>query len=236
MRYYRIWNEHVFFFIFGKDAFFVFENDTFLVLKMPAFRIWNGHLFIFTSGTLFVFEIGIFFLFENVTFRTLKLHILFFIIRRLRDKVTWEMSTFEMLTFDMSSLEGKAKQRKSEVKVLNKVSRFQIWGDEVIWEMPTLEMSSSEGEMTHSKNLRCSFQSFKVSRFNSLGDKVTWEISTFKICQNLRWSVLRKQLTAKSQILYVWQSSKYASEAGYKENKQSHILKLCWSVVVRWRR
>ena len=58
----------------------------------------------------------------------------------------------------------------------------------------------------------------------------------------LRWSVLRKKLTAKSQILYVWQCSKYASEVAYKATKQSHILKLYWSVVnkndilVRWLR
>ena len=69
------------------------------------------------------FEIDIFFLFENGTFRILKLHILFLIIRRLRDKVTWEMSTFEMLTFDMSRSEGKDKQRNSEGF---KVSSFQI--------------------------------------------------------------------------------------------------------------
>ena len=31
-------------------------------------------------------------------------------MRRLRDKRTWEMSTFEMLTFKMSSTEDKDKQ------------------------------------------------------------------------------------------------------------------------------
>ena len=69
------------------------------------------------------FEIDIFFLFENSTFRILKLHILFLIIGRLCEKVTWEMSTFEMLTFDMSRSEGKDKQRNSEGF---KVSSFQI--------------------------------------------------------------------------------------------------------------
>ena len=74
-----------------------------------------------------------------------------------RNKATWEISTFEM-----SSSKGKetAKIWSEGFKVL----RFQIWGDKVIWEMSTLEMSSSEQAMTSSRNVRCSFQSFKVSR------------------------------------------------------------------------
>ena len=73
-----------------------------------------------------------------------------------RNKATWEISTFEM-----SSSKGKetAKIWSEGFKVL----RFQIWGDKVIWEMSTLEMSSSEQAMTSSRNVRCSFQSFKVS-------------------------------------------------------------------------
>ena len=47
--------------------------------------------------------------------------------------------------------------------------------------MSALEMSSSEGTRTNSKNLKCSFQSFKVSRFQICGDKVTWGISTFEM-------------------------------------------------------
>ena len=74
---------------------------------MPDSLIWNGHFFIFAVGTVFLFAIGTFFVFENGTFRIPKLYISFLIIRRLRDKVTWEMSTFEM-----SGWEGKNKQRK----------------------------------------------------------------------------------------------------------------------------
>ena len=47
---------------------------------------------------------------ENSTFRVSKLHISFLIIRRLGDKVTWEISTFKMLALEMSSSEGKDKQ------------------------------------------------------------------------------------------------------------------------------
>ena len=84
---------------------------------------WNGHLS--------VFEIATFFIYENGTFRILKLHISFLIIRRLLDKVTWKMSTCEMLTFEMSSSENKDKQQKFEVKVF-KVWRFQGFKFEVI--------------------------------------------------------------------------------------------------------
>ena len=77
---------------------------------MPDFRIWNGHFFVFAIGTIFVFAIDTFFVFEIATFRISKLHISFFIIKRLCDKVTWEMPSFEMLTFEMSSSEGKDKQ------------------------------------------------------------------------------------------------------------------------------
>ena len=59
-----------------------------------------------------------FFVFENSTFCILKLYISYLIIRRLRDKIIWEMSAFEMVTFEMSSSEDKDKQRKFEVKVL----------------------------------------------------------------------------------------------------------------------
>ena len=58
---------------------------------------------------------------------------------------------------------------------------FQIWGDKVILEMSTFEMSNSEGARTNSKNLRCNFQSFNVSRVQIWGEKVTWEISTFEM-------------------------------------------------------
>ena len=54
----------------------------------------------------FVYEIVTFFVLENGTFSILKLNISYLIIRRLRDKVTWEISTFEMLTFEMSSSDG----------------------------------------------------------------------------------------------------------------------------------
>ena len=42
----------------------------------------------------------------------------------------------------MSSSEGKDKQN---LKWRFKVSRFQIWVDKVIWEMSTLQVSSSGG-------------------------------------------------------------------------------------------
>ena len=85
---------------------------------MPDFRIWNGHFPVFEIGSFFIFEIATFFVFEDGTFRFLKLPISFLIIRRLRDKVIWEMSTFEIIKFEMSSSEGKDKQRKIKVKVL----------------------------------------------------------------------------------------------------------------------
>ena len=81
------------FFVFAIGAFFVFEIGTIFVFVIEAF---------------FVFEIATFFVSENHTFRFSKLHISFLIIRRLGDKVTWEMSTLEML--EMSSSEGKDKQ------------------------------------------------------------------------------------------------------------------------------
>ena len=93
------------------------------LLKKPDFRICSGYFFVFAIGTSFIFEIGTFFVFvidtffvfeiatffvfENDTFPISKLHISFLIIRTLRDKVTWEMSTFEMLTLAMSSSDAK---------------------------------------------------------------------------------------------------------------------------------
>ena len=98
----------------------------FFFLKISNFRIRNGHFLVFASYSFFVFEIGTFsifeiatfFVFDDGTFRISKLHISFLIIRMLRDKVTWEMSTFGMLTFEISSSKGKANlenlKRKSQ--------------------------------------------------------------------------------------------------------------------------
>ena len=36
------------------------------------------------------------------------------------------------------------------------------------------------------------------------------------LCQTSKMKRFAQKLTAKSQILYVWQSPKYASEVGYK--------------------
>ena len=74
----------------------------------------------------FVIATGRFFVFENDTFRFLKLHISVLIIRRLRDKAIWEMSTFEMLTFEMSSSEGKYKQRKFEEVLKFQGFKFEL--------------------------------------------------------------------------------------------------------------
>ena len=57
------------------------------------------------------------------------------------------MSIFEMLTLETSSSKVKVKRQKFEMKVLKfKVSRFQVWGDKLIWEMSTFEISSAEGK------------------------------------------------------------------------------------------
>ena len=107
---FRIWKWYIFIFEMNtfsylkKTHFSYVKMTHFSFLKIPDFRIWNG----------------LFFLLKNGTFRILKLHISFLIIRRLRDKVTWNMSTFEMLAFEMSSSEGKNKQQKFEVKVLTR--------------------------------------------------------------------------------------------------------------------
>ena len=83
----------------------------FLVFAIGAFFVFEiGTIFVFVIEAFFVFEIATFFVSENGTFRVSKLHISFLIIRRLGDKVTWEMSTFKMLALEMSSSEGKDKQ------------------------------------------------------------------------------------------------------------------------------
>ena len=83
----------------------------FFVFAIGAFSVFEiGTIFVFVIEAFFVFEIATFFVSENGTFRVSKLHISFLIIRRLGDKVTWEMSTFKMLTLEMSSSEGKDKQ------------------------------------------------------------------------------------------------------------------------------
>ena len=77
-----------------------------------------------------------------------------------------------MLTLEMSSSEGKGKQRKFEEKVLI-FHGFKF--DKVIYDchcmlirqsnmgITTSEMSSPEMARRNSKNLKCSFQSFKDS-------------------------------------------------------------------------
>ena len=124
--------------LFEKETFFVFESDTFLYLKLTHFRIWKWHLlswkcwisvferytflylqlahfsylklphFSYLKTAHFVFAIDTFFIFESSTFRISKLHISFLIIRRLLDKVTWEMTTFEMLTLFRMDIFGAA--------------------------------------------------------------------------------------------------------------------------------
>ena len=80
------------------------------------------------------------------------------------------------------------------------VSSFQTWVDEVIWEMSALEMLSSKGARTNSKNLKRSFQSFKVSTVHIWGDKVTWGISTFEMLASEIPSVECKDKERKFEV------------------------------------
>ena len=158
MQYYLIWNEHILFFIFEKDAFFVFENGTFLVFenarfsylkwtpfhiyKWRIFRIWNWHIFLIWKRHISYFKTA-HFIFDN-------------------KKTLWQSNMGNVNIRNVNiwyvTFRGKRQTAKQVLKFQGfKVSSFQIWGDKVLWELPTLEMSNSEGARTHSKNLRCSF-------------------------------------------------------------------------------
>ena len=184
-----IWKWHIFisemnaFSYLKKTHLSYLKMTHFSFLKIPGFRIWNRHFFVFAISTFSVFEIGTFFVFENGTYRILKLHIFD------NKKALWQ-SKMENTNIRNVKFRGQRQTAKIWSEGF-RVSRFQIWGNKVIWEMSTLEMSSSERPRTDSKNLKCSFQSFKISRFQIWGDKVTWGISTFevrlrsKLCYNI---------------------------------------------------
>ena len=97
MAHSRIWNERIF--RIKNDTFLFFENAEFSYLKWTLSA--SGTFFVFQIGSFFIFEIATYFIFEDGTFRFLKLPISFLIIRRLRDKVTWQILTFEMLAFEI---------------------------------------------------------------------------------------------------------------------------------------
>ena len=69
------------------------------------------------------------------------------------------MSIFEMLTLETSSSKVKVKRQKFEMKVLKfKVSRFQVWGDKLIWEMSTFEMLTFEISSAEEKGKQRRFE------------------------------------------------------------------------------
>ena len=106
MIHFRIWKWHIL--LSWKCWIFVFERDTFLYLQLAHFSYLKLPHFSYLKTAHFVFAIDTFFVFESSTFRISKLHISFLIIRRLLDKVTWEMTTFEMLTLFRMDIFGVA--------------------------------------------------------------------------------------------------------------------------------
>ena len=168
---FRIWKRRTFF-VFGKDTFLFFENAGFSYLKWTLFRICNWHNFRICNWHIF---------------RIWNCHISYFKTAHFvfhNKKALWQSNMGNAIIRNVNIRNVKFRGQRQTMKTWSEgftVSRFQIWVDKVIWEMSALEMSSSEGARTNSKNLKCSFLCFKISRFQIWGDKVTWGISTFEV-------------------------------------------------------
>ena len=146
--------------MFENDTFLFFENSGVSYLKWTLFCIWNWHIFVF----------------ENGRFRILKLHISFLIIRRLRDKVTWNMSIFEM-----SISEGKEKLRKFEVKVL-KLQGFKFEVTNIMGNVNirNVKFRGGKDKQRKFKVQLSKFQGFKVSNLrwqSNMGNINIWNVS-----------------------------------------------------------
>ena len=196
------WNERIF--VFEADVIFVFKNVRFSYLEMAHSRIWKGSIFCIWKWHIFrICNWHIFCIWNWHNFRICNWHI--FRIWNCHILRIWKrhISYFKTahFVFDIKKALWQSNVGNVNIRIVNilnvkfrgqgqtaktwsegfTVSRFQIWVDKVIWEMSALEMSSSEGARTNSKNLKCSFLCFKISRFQIWGDKVTWGISTFEV-------------------------------------------------------
>ena len=186
--HFRIWNESIF--VFEADLIFVYENGTFFVFRNGTFSYLKKRHFLYLKLThfriwyecIFVFENDAFFEFEKDAFSYLKMTHFSFL--KMPDFRIWNWHIFQIWNWHNFRVCNWHIFRIWNCHILRiwkrHISYFKSI-DKVIWEMPALEMSSSEGARTNSKNLKCSFLSFKVSRFQIWGDKVTWGISTFEM-------------------------------------------------------